>query len=62
MALLKWWFGISGIVLAALFSYAYVPIVIPFFVIALGLGLLTFLIVSGVRALERRIGRRPDPE
>lgn len=57
MGLLKWWFSISGALMFVLFCYAYVPVVLPVFAIAGGLGLITYGIVSGARALERKLGR-----
>lgn len=60
MSLLKWWFGVSGALLALLFCYAYVPVVLPILAIAGGLGVVTFLIVKAARLLERRLGRQPS--
>jgi hypothetical protein len=59
MGLLKWWFGVSGVLLGLLFCYAYVPVVLPVLAIAALLGGVTVLVVSAARLLERKLGRAP---
>jgi hypothetical protein len=57
MTLLRLWFLLTVLIVGGWFIYAFVPVLIPFIVIAIGLGCLTILIVAAARRLERR--RKP---
>ena len=60
MTFIRAWFGVSGGLIALAAIYAYVPILIPIFAIAAGLGCLSFAIVAAARWVERRRGGGPD--
>jgi uncharacterized membrane protein YraQ (UPF0718 family) len=58
MNFLRIWFLATAVVILAFFIWAYVPVVIPFLVIIVGLGGLTFVIVFLARRLERWLEAR----
>ncbi len=58
MSFLRLWMLATGAIVAAFFVYAYVPVLIPFLVMTLGLGLLTGCIVAAARRLERWLEAR----
>ena len=62
MELLRFWLTGSALLLAGFFIWAYVPILVPFVVLTCILGLLTYLVVIGTRALERWLQRRRERE
>jgi hypothetical protein len=56
------WFTATAVIVTGFVLWAYVPVLIPFLVIAAGLGAITFGIVQLARFAERRMyprGREP---
>jgi len=62
MSLLRAWLIGTAVPLACAMIWAFVPILVPLFGVAVVLGGLVVLIVSAARAYERRRGPRLPPE
>ena len=59
--LLRAWMLLTAAIVVAFFIWAYIPVVIPFIALTIGLGAVTVGIVKGARWLERWLaaGRAP---
>lgn len=62
MSLLRAWFIGTAVLLASALIWAFAPILVPLFGVFVLLGALVALIVTAVRAIERRRGPRLPPE
>ncbi|MBN9261391.1 MAG: hypothetical protein J0J14_11060 [Hyphomicrobium sp.] len=63
MSLLRLWLIGTAVFLASVMVWAFVPILVPLFIVFVGLGGLVTLIVRAARAYERhRAGTRQDPD
>jgi hypothetical protein len=58
VSLLRLWFIVSSAIIVGLLIYAYAPILIPFFAVTIGLGLLT----AGIVRLARRFDSKGRDE
>jgi hypothetical protein len=53
MGIVRWWLGLTAIVLLGILIWAFVPILVPVLAIAAALGALASLVVGLARRLER---------
>lgn len=62
MSLLRIWLTATAVLLGCAMVWAFAPILVPLFLITVGLGGLVTLIVRAVRAYERSRSRGSAPE
>lgn len=56
MSFLRIWFGATALLLAGALIWAFAPIMVVFFLVLIGLGVVVAGIVTAARAFERRRG------
>jgi hypothetical protein len=62
MSLLRIWLTVTAVLLGGAMVWAFAPILVPLFLVTIGLGGLVTLIVRAARAYERSRSRGGAPE